>query len=65
MLIMIPIRVTPPPTPDLDLDQREGPDNQFGDLAVLHKLLCPDHDRYTFTTQCGVTRCFYCNRVVG
>ena len=63
---MIPLRTAQSDTPDLDLDQREGPDNQFGnDLAVLHALLCPDHNRHMFTNQCGVTRCFYCNRVIG
>jgi hypothetical protein len=61
---MIPIRTTPTPTPDVD--QREGPDNRLvDDLSVLHELLCPDHNKHQFTTMCGVTRCFYCNRVVG
>jgi hypothetical protein len=62
---MIPVRTDQQPTSGIDIDQREGADNYLEDLETLHALLCPDHNRHTFTTMCGVTRCFYCNRVVG
>lgn len=44
------------------IDPREGPDHK-GEIELKAEQRC--RHEHSYTTMCGVTRCLYCDKVVG